>query len=1072
MSFDCSRFSFHPWKDFFGVVMQQGRVQLDADWNEWVAELARRLQAGTMDTVGRAVVPRITPDGFRILATAGVLTIGPGRMYVDGLLAENHGIPPLAWDPSLAETTGTGAVPLFEQPYLPFNATAQPAPANVFNRPALTGGPHLVYLDVWRRELTHLQEPGLVEKAVGVDTTGRLQTVWQVKMLPNIGNATCATPDTGVPGWPAVIRPSGAQLTTATGDVPGDPNPCLVPPAAGYKGLENQLYRVEIHRGGPQATATFKWSRDNATVASRVTEIHGGNRLVVESIGRDDVLGFHAGEWIEVLDDGHELHGRPGLLRRIRAGDGVDAATRSIFLDDALPAGLFPVDAQNRTDAARHTRIRRWDQTGQVRRADGSAFHDLDASASSDGIPIPAAATQLALENGILVHFGLAAGGGEFKTGDYWVVAARAVDGSIELLDHAPPRGIHHHYARLAVVTLPDTETDCRVLWPPEFGGEGCECTVCVDAEGHNAGTATIQQAIDAIRTRGGTICLGTGIYRIDEPLHLNGVRSLRIRGQGWLTVLQGATAGTLVDIQQAIGVTVENLAMLGVATGDRPAAMIAASNCVDLNFSRLAVLALGVGNAASVAIDLSGVLLSGTIRDCTLVADHGVVGGAVGTRGERQRPYLLTANVSVTDNVLLCRVVGISFTGISLHYGELHLASNLLLRCATGGIVATGGALPAASVTIADNVLHTVGTGVRGGTDGLRIRDNEIVGTVRALADGISLERGLDPGAIDHAYLTGNRIHGLDGHGIAIRHAVGQGMIKSNVVEGVTGSALVMEEDASADYLSIENNHFTGVGVGFNAEGGSFVGVQLVGAARADLTANLLGEVARQATQSRLRVGFGVLASGDVRVAGNRVFGMGPLGFHSRTIAVAVETVREVSIHDNTLSRVGDGAEVASPTPWQAIVLTPFRKDAEAGAGIPTTPKIITMPVGNQILHLSAFRVGLLARGVGSVSLRGNRLRGQSTVAPLVDVDLEVGCIFTDNDAELSGTATGGPPVGRIACPHVNAANNRLIGMGDQITLLLTAPKFAVLGNMTSGPIRANGTALPAPWNDLNIGV
>ena len=173
MSFDCSRFSFHPWKDFFGVVMQQGRVQLDADWNEWVAELARRLQAGTMDTVGRAVVPRITPDGFRILATGGVLTIGPGRMYVDGLLAENHGAAPLAWDPSLAETTGTGAVPFFEQPYLPFNPTNQPAPADMFNRPALTGGPHLVYLDVWQRELTHLQEPGLVEKAVGVDTTGR-----------------------------------------------------------------------------------------------------------------------------------------------------------------------------------------------------------------------------------------------------------------------------------------------------------------------------------------------------------------------------------------------------------------------------------------------------------------------------------------------------------------------------------------------------------------------------------------------------------------------------------------------------------------------------------------------------------------------------------------------------------------------------------------------------------------------------------------------------------------------------------------------------------------------------------
>ena len=41
MSFDASRFPFDPWKDFAGVVMQQGRVQLDSDWNEWLARNLR-----------------------------------------------------------------------------------------------------------------------------------------------------------------------------------------------------------------------------------------------------------------------------------------------------------------------------------------------------------------------------------------------------------------------------------------------------------------------------------------------------------------------------------------------------------------------------------------------------------------------------------------------------------------------------------------------------------------------------------------------------------------------------------------------------------------------------------------------------------------------------------------------------------------------------------------------------------------------------------------------------------------------------------------------------------------------
>jgi hypothetical protein len=408
MSVDCSRFTFHPWKDYFGVVMQQGRVQLDADWNEWVGQFARRLQAGTMDTLGpanagRAVVPSTTPSGFEILAVAGGATIGVGRIYVDGLQVENHGAPATVWDARLAELAGTTAVSIFEQPYLPYNTAVEEAPADIFNRPVLEGGPHLVYVDVWQREVTHLVDPDLVEKAVGVDTTARLQTVWQVRVLQNIGGVTCATDDEGVPGWAALIRPTGARLTTTTGDLPGEINPCLVPPAAGYKGLENQLYRIEIHRGGPLGTATFKWSRDNASVATRVTEIQGGTRLVVESLGRDDVLGFHAGEWIEILDDRHELHGLPGLLRRIRPGTGVDVATRSILIDDALPTGLFPVDAQGRTDASRHTRIRRWDQSNDVRRADGTLFHPLNVSASSDGIPVPAAGTVLALESGILV---------------------------------------------------------------------------------------------------------------------------------------------------------------------------------------------------------------------------------------------------------------------------------------------------------------------------------------------------------------------------------------------------------------------------------------------------------------------------------------------------------------------------------------------------------------------------------------------------------------------------------------------------------------------------------------------
>jgi hypothetical protein len=1084
MSFDASRFSFHPWNDYFGVVMQQGRVQLDSDWNEWVAELGRRLQAGTMDTVGRAVVPRTTPEGFHILAAGGALSIGVGRMYVDGLLAENHGKPPLAWNADLAELSGSAPMPFLDQPYLPFNETNQPAPANIFDRPALSGGPHLVYLDVWQRELTHLQAPDLIEKAVGIDTTGRLQTVWQVKVLADIGNADCSTPDGELAAWAALVRPSGARLSNSTGAVTGEQNPCLAPPTAGYKGLENQLYRVEVHRGGPRASATFKWSRDNATVATGVQEIQGGHRLVVDSLGRDDVLGFHAGEWVEILDDWHELHGLPGRLHRIRPGDGVDAATRSIILETDLPAGLFPVDGQGRTDPDRHTRVRRWDQSGTVRRASGTVYHNLNASSVSDGIPVPAAGTKLALENGILIDFSLIAGG-EFKSGDHWIFAARTSDGSIEPLVQAPPRGIHHHYARLAIVTLPDEETDCRVFWPPEVSGESCDCTVCVHAEAHNAGVATIQQAIDAVRARGGgTICLDVGTYLLRAPLNMSNVRSLRMRGQGWRTVLQPTVAGGAIDIVRGIGVTIENLSIAGIVEGRTTTAMIDIAHSVDLQLSHLTIAAAAAtttattatagSGAASAAIGLSGIILSASVRDCVLAAEQAVVA----TPGELN--YLLTANLALTDNVLLCGERGISLDGVCLHYGQLRIADNLVLGCAQAGVFANGTALPAASVAIEGNVLHVSGQGIVAGTDQLRITDNEIVAMPgRLVGHGIQLVSGVDKGALDRVLVSDNRLRGLRGHGIAIVHRLGRATFRSNTVENSGGGALVMLPGASADYIAVESNQFVNIGVDFNSDTLPFAAVLLLATKRVDVTGNLLVNIARQAMISPLRIGVMTLATGEQRIAGNRLSGIGPSGsFSLRTVGIGIAPgFSDAVVDDNTVARIESASDKTSPANWQALlILGSIGQDTPSPAGM-AAPGVVMLPTKSGLAYLTAGEITLLDGAPGSAMVRGNRMRSQDSPIPAAEILAVQGCLFDQNDIRVQSVTgdSGGELTGRVRCDHASIANNRLIGSKERGTFELFCDdrKFSVLGNLRTAPIQVNGTAddsLPPPWNALNI--
>lgn len=384
MPADLSRVRLNSLLDYAGVELKQGGVVLDADANELVAILDRRLRALASDTLGRATVSSTTPNAFKISAPAGSLLIDRGRLYVDGLLAENHGsaIAPSTpiFDDLLSERAFSGPIAYTAQPYLP-NAPALP-----------TAGRHLVYLDVWDREVTHLEQPALVEGAVAVETSSRRQTVWQVRVLADeAGNSLCTSPDADVPGWSTWIAPSTGVLSTGTFQVTASDDPCELPPTGGYRGLENQLYRVEIHDAGqPGGGATFKWSRENASVGSRVASMISSSELELETLGRDDVLRFNTGDWVEIQDDVREFSQRPGEMRKIA----VDDATKRISFSPALPAEFLPASFPSADfPKNRNLRVRRWDQRGLVFRTDPSGtpvqVQDLDAGASGV-IAVPA----------------------------------------------------------------------------------------------------------------------------------------------------------------------------------------------------------------------------------------------------------------------------------------------------------------------------------------------------------------------------------------------------------------------------------------------------------------------------------------------------------------------------------------------------------------------------------------------------------------------------------------------------------------------------------------------------------
>src|SRR5258708_7480318 len=92
MAGDFSRSTFDPSRHYSGVLMQQGRVLVDAEWNEQIDIQQHRDLTETRDVVGRCGTPK-NEDGFDITPapTGDDLLIAPGRYYVDGLLCELGG---------------------------------------------------------------------------------------------------------------------------------------------------------------------------------------------------------------------------------------------------------------------------------------------------------------------------------------------------------------------------------------------------------------------------------------------------------------------------------------------------------------------------------------------------------------------------------------------------------------------------------------------------------------------------------------------------------------------------------------------------------------------------------------------------------------------------------------------------------------------------------------------------------------------------------------------------------------------------------------------------------------------
>ena len=141
---DFSRMTFRPGRHYSGVFQQQGRVSVDADFNEHEEIERYRLAMLARDLMGPCGGPR-QGAGFEIkVDDSGGIIVGAGRYYVDGLLVENEEATRLAL-------------------------------------PESNPGTHIVYLEVWEAAVSWLDDPSLRDPALKeVDTSLRLRVVGRI----------------------------------------------------------------------------------------------------------------------------------------------------------------------------------------------------------------------------------------------------------------------------------------------------------------------------------------------------------------------------------------------------------------------------------------------------------------------------------------------------------------------------------------------------------------------------------------------------------------------------------------------------------------------------------------------------------------------------------------------------------------------------------------------------------------------------------------------------------------------------------------------------------------------------
>lgn len=438
MKTQISRRTFDEKNRYSSIYQQMGRMITDADWNELSDLVKHQLNSALYDVIGcgvprdRGAVSQISEDEY---------VLKWGHVYVAGIHGEIR--------PDHADNLSD------------FNFAAQADFPAVNN---LEVGEHRLYVDLWERTITQLEDNKLLDPGLkGADTCTRTQVMAQVKSCSLDYDREDIEGDS--PLNPCIGK-INVNLSVREGQTLSDPcDPCSEELAL-PEDIGNFLFRIEVHDviwsddAIPKIIGlTLKWSSENAAEAYAINLkppgyqsnrwayefFSGSSDTPAENMTTEKHLGHHLMQDFDpsrgILTDGFKPENAPGMSL-VRRWDGF---------------AVFELDGTDWSLSDGYDRGRKL-STGY-----SDTTHGYVDIASDTKINLDKLSFSFSLDEPIAL------------AGDFWIAEVREAiheAGSI-LLDDALPEGIKHHYWLLGKVRV-ELVDDENVI--TEFVPEGQSC--------------------------------------------------------------------------------------------------------------------------------------------------------------------------------------------------------------------------------------------------------------------------------------------------------------------------------------------------------------------------------------------------------------------------------------------------------------------------------------------------------------------------------------------------------------------------------------------------------------------